>query len=285
MPYRHYMSGRDAVLSVAPTTHGRADEATEQLPTTPSEIATEVHECRLLGVSIAVLYGRSDDGTPSVGYLPDVATAVREQTSDVLIEYASGPETPLGDYLDAIDDGPRPDLARVRVSSGQHGRRGIVDRSRHDVDRFVSALRDRGIKPDLLVSDSQAVHEVYRMLEGDTVTDPVVTVPFGAREGSVATPRMLLGLLDALPASAEVLVRGTGPNQFPMTTMSLFTGAHVQVGMDDNRYLHRDEPVERNTQLVSRVADVLRHTPRSVASAEDTAQRFSLPGEREQVQH
>ncbi|WP_276277373.1 3-keto-5-aminohexanoate cleavage protein [Haloarcula regularis] len=144
MTYHDYLRGDDLILSLAPTGYREPDEQTSYVPVTPEEIATAVYEGQLQGVSIAHVHGRSDDGTPEPRRLPAVARAIRAQTTDVLVEYGVGPDTELGDYLDVIDQGPRPDIAEVRVGPEQYGHRGVSTVNRRDVDRFLKELPGPG---------------------------------------------------------------------------------------------------------------------------------------------
>lgn len=281
MTYSDYMSGDAVTLAVAPTAPTQLEEDT-RLPITPAEIAVAVDECATAGTTIASVYGWSENAEQTPSALPSVATAIRHEVSNVLVEYAVGPDCRLGDYLDALDADPTPDLAQVRVTPDQYGTRGVTRRSRRDVDRFITELGERGIKPDLLVQSGRDIQELYRLMQSDTVTDPVVTLRLGSRDGTVATPLVLLGLLDSLPAAATVLVGASGPNQYPLTSIALFLGASVRVGMGDNRYLHRDQPVERNRQLVDRALAVIEDSPRTVRDYQATKELFA--GERTRIE-
>lgn len=274
MTYSEYMSGDAVTLAVSPTAPTRLEEDT-RLPVTPAEIAVAVDECAAAGTTIASVYGWSEDAEQTPTALPAVATAVRREVSDILVEYAVGPDCRLGDYLDALDGDTLPDLAQVRVTPDQYGTRGVTRRSRRDVDRFITELRERGITPNLLVQSGRDIQELYRLVQAAIVTDPVVTLRLGSRDGTVATPLVLFGLLDALPASATVLVGASGPNQYPLTSIALFLGASVRVGMGDNRYLHRDQPVERNRQLVDRALAVIDDSPRTVRDFDATKELFA----------
>jgi 3-keto-5-aminohexanoate cleavage enzyme len=274
-----YLSTEEVVLSVVPTAPERIGED-DALPTTPDAIATQVDESASLGASVATLYGWTEQGQPDPSALPDVAVAVREANDDVLIEYAVGPDCPLGDYLSVLDERPRPALAQVRLTPTQFGHRGVTSLTRRDVDRFIEELSERGIKPNLLVESGRDIHELQRLLESNLVSSPLVTLRLGARDGAVATPLTLMALLDALPTSAEVMVGATGPNQYPMTTMAIFLGAHVRVGMGDNRFLSLEDSVERNIQLIQRTAEVVYHSERSVADNAWVEKAFEIDGRR-----
>lgn len=278
MSYRDYVSGTDAILGVAPNGYRYSRRTNDALPIDPEEVAAHVAACADAGATVAHLHGRNEDGDSSPAGLPAVGEAVRDRCGeDVLLEYAIAPKHPLGDLLDAIEKRPRPDLASVPLSPTAFGYRGASRVSRRDVDRLLDELGERDVKPNLLVRNGQDVNEVSRLLqEGILDGPPVVTLLFGAREGAVATPALVYALVEALPDVARPFVRATGPNQFPLTTLALFLGGHVVVGMQDNLFLDRATPVEHNVQLCRRVLDVLEHSQRSVADVTRTTAEIDV---------
>lgn len=273
-----YLTDSEMVLAVAPTAADRSGTESP-LPVTPEAIAMQVVDCAELGATVAAVHGWTDDGEQSTAALPAVAAAIRGRTANVLVEYVVSPECELGDYLDAIDDGPPPDLAQIRLTPAQYGHRGATRRTRDEVDRFITELRDRNIKPNLLVQSGRGVQELHRLLEDGTVRNPVVTVKLGARDGTVASPQMLLTLLDSLPSAANPLVAATGPNQYPLTTQAVFLGAGVRTGMGDNRYLGHQRRVGHNRQLVQRVSETVYHSERSLADRATVEAEFDLESE------
>jgi 3-keto-5-aminohexanoate cleavage enzyme len=277
MTYREYMRGDEMTLGVAPTGYRYSTDVNEALPVDPETVATQVYESSALGATVAHLHGRDAEGNPDPERLPAFGRAVREQCgTDVLLEYAAGPAAPLGDFLDALDREPLPDLASVRLGPTQSGYRSVSETSRRDTEQLVDALADRGITPNLLVTGGADVHELDRLR--DRLSDPlVVTVLLGAPTGAVASPMSLVTLLDAVPEDAHCFVRATGPNQYPLTTLAVFMGAHPMVGMADNLFFDPDTPVERNAQLVRQVAQLTERSLRDVAAIADARRRLTLP--------
>jgi len=154
----------------------------------------------------------------------------------------------------------------------------MTGRSRRDTDRLVAELTDRGIKPNLLVTGGPDLHELSRLQEESMLADPpVVTLRLGAPDGAVATPLSLVALLDSVPDEAHCFVRATGPNQYPLTTLAFFLGAHPMVGMEDNLFITPDQPVESNAQLVRSIAQIAGQSPRETADLEDARARLTLP--------
>ncbi|WP_254270966.1 3-keto-5-aminohexanoate cleavage protein [Haloarcula marina] len=279
MTYSDYMRGDEAILGVAPTGYRYSTDVNEHLPVTPEAVAKHVYESASLGASVAHLHGRDEDGDPDATRLPAFATAVRDICADdVLIDYAVAPDCELGDFFAVLDEDPVPDIATVRVGPAHYEYRGTTTTTRRDVDRFVEGLVDRRIKPNLLVTNGRDIHEVNRLVE-ESVLDgpPLVTLLFGARDGTVATPMNALSLLEAVPDEAQCLVRATGPNQYPLTTLAFFLGAHPVVGMEDNLFFDPERPVERNAQLVRQVAEIARNALRPVATADEARSLVEHP--------
>ncbi|MBX0294049.1 3-keto-5-aminohexanoate cleavage protein [Haloarcula nitratireducens] len=279
MTYDDYIRGDEVTLGVAPTGYRYSTDANDSLPVTAADVADQVYESVTLGASIVHLHGRDSDGDPAPTRLPAFGSAVRDRCGDdVLVEYAVGPDCPPGDFLAIVDEGPLPDLASVRVGPEQHGYRGTSATSRRDVDQFVGELQDRGVVPNLLVTGGRDLHEVDRLREqGVFDGPPVVTLLFGAPDGAVGTPQNLLASLDAVPERAHCLVRATGPNQYPLTAMAFFLGAHPVVGMEDNLFLDPETPVSRNAQLVRQVAELARNSLRDLADVDGARRLVGRP--------
>ncbi|GGN88223.1 MULTISPECIES: 3-keto-5-aminohexanoate cleavage protein [Haloarcula] len=268
MTYDDYIRGHETILGVAPTGYRYSTDVNDSLPVTPEDVAEQVYESASFGATLAHLHGRGADGDPAPSRLPAFGSAVRDLCQDdVLVEYAVEPACSAGDFLTIIDEGPAPDLASVRVGPAQYGYRDGSETSRRDVDRLVEELVKRDIRPNLLVTNGRDLQEVFRLLEQSALDDPpVLTLLFGAGDGTVATPMTVVSLLDAAPERATCLVRATGPNQYPLTAMAFFLGAHPVVGMEDNLFVAPETPVERNAQLVRQAAERARYSLRDVAT-------------------
>ena len=277
MTYRNYMRGDDVTLGVAPTGYRYSTDVNEALPVDPDAVATQVCESTASGATVARLHGRDAEGDPDPKRLPAFGRAVRDRCgSDLLLEYAAGPGAPLGDFLDSLDEAPMPDLATVRLGPTQSGHRSVSETSRRDTEQLVDALTDRGITPNLLVTGGADTHELDRLR--DRCPDPlVVTVLLGAPDGAVASPLSLVTLIDAIPEGAHCFVRATGPNQYPLTTLAFFMGAHPMVGMADNLFFDPETPVEHNAQLVQAVTQLAARSVRDIADVAVARRRLTLP--------
>ena len=192
MTYREYIRGDDVTLGVAPTGYRYSTAVNEALPVSPDTVATHVYESMSLGATIVHLHGRDGDGEPAPDRLPEFGRAVRELCGDdVVLDYAAGPDCPLGDFLDAVSASPTPELATVRLGPTQHGYRSTDATSRRDTERLVAALVERDITPNLLVTGGSDIHAFERVRE-QLPEPPVVTLLCGAPNGAAGTPLSLL---------------------------------------------------------------------------------------------
>ena len=66
----------------------------------------------------------------------------------------------------------------------------------------------------------------------------------------------------ALGEDVRINVSSMGASQLPITTIALAMGLNVRVGMEDNVFYRRGEPLESNAQLVERAVRIARELDR-----------------------
>ena len=97
----------------------------------------------------------------------------------------------------------------------------------------------------------------------------------GALEGN---PLYLPVYLQFLPASEDTIFNTLGvcPAQTPVTTMGMILGGCVRVGMEDNLYYRKGEPVQSNAQLVARIVRIARELGKEPATPKEARQILGL---------
>jgi 3-keto-5-aminohexanoate cleavage enzyme len=116
-------------------------------------------------------------------------------------------------------------------------------------------MQERDIKPEMEVYHHGMLREVENLIEKGLIKKPYyINFVLGmAYQGAVAgTAENLLTLKTLLPPDSLFNVTAVGAAQLPMTTLSMFLGGMVRVGMEDNLYFAKGIPAESNEQLVSR---------------------------------
>jgi 3-keto-5-aminohexanoate cleavage enzyme len=158
---------------------------------------------------------------------------------------------------------------------------------RSDIERFAHEIRARDVKPELEVYNSAMLEEVDYLL-GLGIFEPPYTINFvlhtptqGGQRGTPGNLFDMLHRLRDLPVSQEDLhvnVTSMGPTQLPITTIGLAMGLNVRVGMEDNVYYRRGEPLQNNAQLVERTVRIARELDREPATPDETRQMLGLRG-------
>jgi 3-keto-5-aminohexanoate cleavage enzyme len=143
----------------------------------------------------------------------------------------------------------------------------ITQHSRANIDALAREMREKRIVPELEVFTGAQLSEIDRLREaGLVVARPYVNLIFSERF-TPPRPENVVNLVSNLD-DVEFSVLATGPHQLPPTTLSVLLGGHVRVGMEDNLYYRRSEPVRDNAQLVERVVRIVEELERPVATPE-----------------
>ena len=95
----------------------------------------------------------------------------------------------------------------------------------------------------------------------------------GAQEGN---PLYLPSYLQFLPPDTIFNSLGVGPAQTTVATMGMILGGCVRVGMEDNLYYKKGEPVKSNAQLVERAVRLARTVGLEPAIPDDVRKIFNL---------
>jgi 3-keto-5-aminohexanoate cleavage enzyme len=167
------------------------------------------------------------------------------------------------------------------------GEQVFFSNHRSDIEQFAREIGARDVKPELEVYNSAMLEEVDHLLSLE-ILQPPYTINFvlhtPTQGGQRGTPQNLLDMVDRLrdlPVSQEDLrvnVTSMGPTQLPITTIGLAMGLNVRVGMEDNVYYRRDEPLQNNAQLVERTVRIARELDREPATPDEARQMLGLRG-------
>lgn len=283
------MSAKKVIVTVAPTSNFHGKEANAALPEQPEEIAASVRECYDAGAALAHLHARDENGvqTNRTDVFRRINEAVRA-TAPVIVQNsiapAFGPRIGTAeDGLLALDAGPEMaslDMGVVAMSvpGGEH----IIPWTRGFLVRAASAMRERGIKPELeIFNDSHLDNAAFLIEQG--LLDPPYSFSFVMgmhrvnHAGVSFSPRRLLAYVEALPLGSVFSTLGVGTAQVPATTLSLILGGGVRVGFEDNIYYRRGELARSNAQLVERVVRSVRDLGLEPATPEEARAMLGLP--------
>ena len=284
-------SNEPVIITCALTGGIHGKEANPNLPEQPDEIVEQGVEAWRAGAAILHVHARNPDGSNTMN--PEIYSELHERLcaeTDAVIQLTTGgsPMLPVEERLNTVLLAPEMcSLNMGLLNFFIRGEQVFFANHRSDIERFAHEIRTRDVKPELEVYNSAMLEEVDYLL-GLGVFEPPHTINFvlhtPTQGGQRGTPRNLLDMVDRLrdlPVSQEDLrvnVTSMGPTQLPITTIGLAMGLNVRVGMEDNVYYRRDEPLQNNAQLVERTVRIARELDREPATPDEARQMLGLRG-------
>ena len=285
-------TGNDSVIITCALTGGiHGKEANPNLPEQPDEIVEQGVEAWHAGAAILHVHARNPDGSNTMDQA--IYSELHERLcaeTDAVIQLTTGgsPMLSVEERLNTVFLAPEMcSLNMGLLNFFIRGEQVFFANHRSDIERFAHEIRARDVEPELEVYNSAMLEEVDYLL-GLGIFEPPYTINFvlhtPTQGGQRGTPRNLLDMVDRLrdlPVSQEDLrvnVTSMGPTQLPITTIGLAMGLNVRVGMEDNVYYRRGEPLQNNAQLVERTVRLARELDREPATPDEARQVLGLRG-------
>ena len=269
--------------------HGK--EANSNLPEQPDEIVEQGVAAWRAGASVLHVHARNPDGSNTMD--PDIYSELHERLcaeTDAVIQLTTGgsPVLPVEERMNTVLLSPEMcSLNMGLLNFFIRGEQVFFANHRSDIERFAHEISMRDVKPELEVYNSAMLEEVAYLL-GLGIFEPPHTINFvlhtPTQGGQRGTPSNLLDMvarLRDLPVPQEevrVNVTSMGSTQLPITTIGLAMGFNVRVGMEDNVFYRRGEPLENNAQLVERTVRIAQELDREPATPEFTREALGLRG-------
>ena len=277
------------VISAALTGALTTRDQCEAIPYTPEEVAEEAAAAREAGAAVAHIHARTDEGDPtfSTETYREIHEAVRART-DILVNFSTGavdePVETRTDYIREVS----PDIAALNMGSMNYAkysdRRGefvfdqVFDNSFSEIQAFLSAMNDAGVKPELECFDTGHIGNIRPLLKQGGLTHPIqFSLIMGVLGGIPATVENLAHQVRQLPDDATWQVIGVGRDQWPLVGAALSMGGNVRVGLEDNFYLPEGEMAESNADLVARAARMARDVGREPATPAEARETMEVP--------
>ncbi len=277
------------VISAALTGALTTREQCEAIPYTPEEVAEEAAAAREAGAAVAHIHARTDEGDPtfSTETYREIHEAVRART-DILVNFSTGavdePVETRTDYIREVS----PDIAALNMGSMNYAkysdRRGefvfdqVFDNSFSEIQAFLSAMNDAGVKPELECFDTGHIGNIRPLLKQGGLTHPIqFSLIMGVLGGIPATVENLAHQVRQLPDDATWQVIGVGRDQWPLVGAALSMGGNVRVGLEDNFYFPEGEMAESNADLVARAARMARDVGRKPATPAEARETMEVP--------
>ncbi|MBI5577788.1 MAG: 3-keto-5-aminohexanoate cleavage protein [Deltaproteobacteria bacterium] len=265
---------RDKVIITVAQTGALVNKSMNpHVPEQPDEIVASSYACYNEGAAIVHIHARDKSGENTSN--PEIFGEIRDgirQKCDAIIQFSTGggPNLTQEQRIECLKAAP--EMASLNMGSMMRvsGRYAGIPWSNmpHEIELYVSRMRELGIKPEMEVYDLAMFREVNAVIEKGLLDKPYyINLVMGMRyQGACdATPKMLMLLHDFLPADAIFNCTPVATAQLPLTTMAMVLGGCVRVGLEDNLYYRKGE-LATNAQLVARTVRIARELGKEPAT-------------------
>lgn len=274
-------------------------ESNPALPETPDEIAESVQGAYEAGAAMVHVHARQKDHQTKAAVTTErwleVNAAIREACPEIIINNTTGggPGMTMDERLQCLDARPEvaslnltPDMSRFRLKERKAPLPDPRPEMLYDecvpfsyklIHRFASAMKERGIKPELETYHTGGGWVIRYLVAEGLIEKPYwIQTVMGYQTSSLPTVDNVIQLVREFPEDTLWLTSGIGPHQIPMTTLALILGGHVRVGLEDNVYYRRGELAESNAQLVARVVRTSHELNREIATPAQAREMLGL---------
>jgi 3-keto-5-aminohexanoate cleavage enzyme len=269
--------------------HGK--EANPNLPEQPDEIVEQGIAAWRAGAAILHVHARNPDGSNTGDQA--IYTELHERLcaeTEAIVQLTTGgsPLLSVDERLNTVFLSPEMcSLNMGLMNFFIRGEQVFFANHRSDIERFAQEIAQRGIRPELEVYSSAMVEEVGFLLGQEILTPPYVinvvlhTPTQGGQRGTLANLLDIVQRIRALPVPEDDLrvnVSSMGPTQLPITTAALTIGCNVRIGMEDNVFYRRGEPIRDNAQLVQRTVRIAEELQRRSATPDEARELLATRG-------
>ena len=263
------------IINLAPTGAVADKRKNSLVPITVEDIIADVADCAPLGISIAHLHVRNEDGTPSCDtrLFARLFEGLRNhpQCSQlILCATTSGRHSQTLEQraavLDLLPD-LRPDMASLTLGSLNFPSGPSVN-SPDSIRGLVDRMNDAGVKPELEAFDAGMIEFAKVLIKEGRLKSPCYfNLLLGNIGGLQATPQHLGFALSIMPDNSIVSVAGIGKYQARANALGVVCCDGVRVGLEDNLWLNADARTPASNELLTRrIVDLCQSTGRSLAA-------------------
>ncbi len=261
--------------------HGK--EANPALPEQPKEIIQEAYDCYNAGAAIVHLHARDREGSgvadPAI--FRELNQGVRAKCPVIIQNTTGGPELPIEDRIKSLD--AEPESASLNMGSViffYEGKELKFLNFRSEIEAFAGEMKKRNIRPEMEVYNPSMFSEVENLIKKDLLSKPMyvnLVMGAGGMGGYPGTPENILTMQRHIPDGAVFNMTGIGKYQLTVNMMSILTGGHARVGLEDNVYFRKGELATGNAQFVERLVRLARELGRDPATPAEAREILGIP--------
>lgn len=275
------------IITLATTGNINTRENNPGLPCSPQEMASDMHECIKLGVSVLHIHSRNEKNKPTMRLdkFRETCRLVKEKDPDVIIQISTGGRAPptefegveVGDWrMDPLN--LLPEMGSYTPGSVNLGPIVYQNDAKLTKD-MAQKYTDLDIKPQVEVFDTNMITNADNLVRAGLLKRPLdFGFVMGAPNAQACTIQQLGHLLSMLQPGDTWTSIGVGKFEMPLAYMAIAMGGHVRVGLEDTNKTP-DGKVATNVELVQHVVEMAKAMGREIATPAEAREMLSMPTE------
>ena len=271
------------IITVALTGAWPKKENTPHVPISSQEIAEEVWACWKAGAAVAHIHVRGEGESPSMEYerFKEVVDLVRtNKECDIILNLTTSgsvdPNLTLADRSKHLVE-LRPEMCSYDAGSMNWMNTTLFLNPPDFLEGLGTLTQEIGIKPELEIFDTGMLYTSLYYLKKGILKAPLhFQFCLGAPGGMTATIDNFLHLLKLIPEGSTFSAFGVGAQWLTILYMSVITGGHIRIGMEDNIYMSKGVLAKSNVEFVEKAKAVANEYGRGVATPAEARKILSI---------
>lgn len=261
------------IVNLAPTGAIANKQQTPYLPITHNEIVEDVAKALDMGIQMAHLHVRDEQGKHSAdperyGRLIESIRGLHGGKELIICVSTSGRHDPSYHNRSRVlelDGNMKPDMASLTLSS-MNFMKGASINEPDIIRRLAAKMLKNGIKPELEIFDLGMTNMANVLVKEGLIQGPVYA---NVLLGNIASAQTSLlhvsSMLASLPSDWIISLAGLGRAQLTANMLGIAITNGVRVGLEDNLWLDNDhKQLATNTDLVARVCRLAKESGRGL---------------------
>ena len=264
---------KNIIINFCPTGMVPTKAMTPNVPIEPHEIIEQTHQAYEIGITIAHLHAREENGKPSWDpkIYQKIFEGVRKHCPDLVIcGSSSGRDFPEFEKRSAVIE-LKPDMCSLTLSS-----LNFINQASVSTPDMIQALAQKmeqyGVKPELECFDMGMINYGLYLIKKGVINGPFYwNLLFGNIAGFQASMHQIGSAIKEIPTGNHyIALGGLGADQLPVNASAIAMGYGLRVGLEDNIWFDTKRTVKAsNISLLKRVHDLIALNDREFQTAKE----------------
>jgi len=260
------------IINFCPTGMIPTKSMNPNVPLSPAEIVEQVHEAFEVGITIAHLHARDNEGTPTweKKVYAQIFDGVRKHCPGLVIcGSTSGRNFQELEKRSAMLE-LKPDMASLTLSSMNFMDGASVNPPKV-ITGLLAKMREYGVHAEFECFHMGMINFGKYLIRKGLADPPYYwNILVGNIAGIQSTPSHIGLAINEIPSDHHIALGGLGNSQITAASMAVCQGLGVRIGLEDNNWLdqQRTRPA-RNIELVRRVHQLLEFHEQSLMLSTD----------------